>query len=79
MRTMPDSSYETGSPVAGARVYTWNCVNGEHVVIWQVSAEMFCEGAKRERSACGTLTPFEQSAEAQKRVPDGHVPAWQTK
>ena len=37
MRTMPDSSYETGSPVAGARVYTWNCVNGEHVVIWQVS------------------------------------------
>jgi hypothetical protein len=79
MRTMPDRIFETGSAVAGARVYTWDCVNGVHVVIWQVSSEMFCEGAQREQSACGTLTPFEQSPKAQKRMPGGHAPAWQTK
>jgi hypothetical protein len=54
----PDRSCSTGS-VQGHDVYLWDCLRGEHVVVAQYSAEMSCQAAVRETSACGTTTPLE--------------------
>ena len=56
----PDRSCSTGS-VHGNDVYIWDCLRGQHVVVSQYSAEMTCQRAVRETSACGTTTPLERS------------------
>ena len=57
-KTPPDVSCSTGE-VHGHDVYIWSCVRGEHVVVAQYSAEMTCQSAVREVSACGRKTPLE--------------------
>ena len=56
----PDRSCSTGSS-HGHDVYIWECLRGEHVVVAQYSAEMTCQRAVRETSACGATTPLERS------------------
>jgi hypothetical protein len=55
---MPDRSCSTGS-VQGYDVYIWDCRDGRHTVVAQYSAEMSCQSAIEETSACGSLTPLE--------------------
>ena len=71
MGTRPDRSCRTGS-VQGYDVHIWNCVDGQHVVVYQYSAEMSCKDAQREVAACGTLTPIEGTLGSQ--VADGCTP-----
>jgi len=58
MSVMPDTSCSTGG-THGTDVYIWNCINGQHVVIVQWSAEMSCHAPVRETAPCGSLTPLE--------------------
>ena len=52
------SCFEVGAH--GWTIYAWECLDGQHVVIGQYSAEMTCEAAIRETSACGQHTPLER-------------------
>ncbi len=65
----PDHSYETGGSVYGDDVYVWDCLEGKHIVVHQFSAEMSCQAAEREVTACGELSQFEQRIAGQAHKP----------
>lgn len=55
----PDATCMTGG-ASGYSVYTWNCLNGERVVVYQASSEMSRSKAQIEKTACGARTKFEK-------------------
>lgn len=55
----PDVQYREPSATHGNDVYVWTCVDGQHVVISQYSAEMTCASPKLETFPCGTESPLE--------------------
>jgi hypothetical protein len=59
MSTLPDSHcYQSGTH--GYSVYSWSCIDGQHVVISQYSSEMLTHLPEKEVVACGTLSKLEQ-------------------
>src|SRR5881398_3483372 len=49
--------FETG--VHGWEIFVWDCINGEHVVIGQYTAELMCQNPIKQVAACGAKTPLE--------------------
>jgi len=56
----PDRSCRTGGGV-GHDIYTWDCIDGEHVVISRYCGGFVgCQEPQRELAACGQPTQLEQ-------------------
>lgn len=59
--TQPDYSCST-TGAAGYDYYIWDCLNNEHVVVYQFFGEFFVTSAAEiEKVKCGELTAFEQN------------------
>lgn len=59
MKVKPDRSCYTGSE-AGSVAYTWECYEGERVVIYQNQSGFYTWPAQKETVACGSLTEIEK-------------------
>jgi len=57
-KVMPDRSCSTGD-VHGYDVYIWECLDSQHVVVAQYSAEMTCQAPVQQTAACGATTALE--------------------
>ncbi len=64
----PDVQFQTGT-THGYDVFIWTCVDGEHVVVSQYSAEMRCDIANIERVPCGTRTKLEVALDGARHKP----------
>lgn len=58
--TQPDVSCWTGSE-AGYELYIWNCLNNEHVVVYQWQAGLYTYPSQIEKTQCGKQTEFEDN------------------
>ena len=63
IKEKPDHTCQTGVE-SGRDVYIWNCRDGRHTVVHQMTSIFFLFpmklGAKQETAACGQLTVFEK-------------------
>ncbi len=60
MDTPPDQQCRVGPATHGYDIYTWDCVDGEHVVVSFYSAEMSCSPPEKESVPCGETTALEE-------------------
>ncbi len=60
MDEAPDQQCRVGPATHGYDIYTWDCVEGEHVVVSFYSSEMMCAMPEKESVACGELTSLEK-------------------
>lgn len=59
MDTVPDEQCRVGPATHGYDLYSWECVDGEHVVVVFYSSEMTCGQPWKETAPCGELTETE--------------------
>lgn len=62
----PDRAFQTGT-VAGYNIYVWECYQGKHIVVFNVTAEMTSGAYQRQEVACGEMTEIEKAV-AKERI-----------
>ncbi|MFN8433648.1 MAG: hypothetical protein U0V18_06485 [Anaerolineales bacterium] len=55
----PDTGFITGT-ASGYSVYIWECYQGKHIVIFNITAEFTSQDYERQESACGESASIEK-------------------